>query len=345
MKNLSSFCLVVLLLTAVGFGCKNNPLATWKTNYLELDTAQTTVEAIKEKIGGDFSVVEVRIQPKEFSMIIQNKDNPNYVDVIKSNSIGIIVGPDLVKTPTQFGNIPKSLFAVRDINFSAIPEFTQEAIAKANIEGAKITELTLGRGFASKVGSVGNYGEVRWIIKIEGTRESVTATASSQGKLLGVDFSRTSQAENYTVFTAEELKKAENSIFETFGKDAQIFSISIREKSISMEVPHPENPLKVKEYSFGINGLAESQQFGSARPANVPALNFSEINLTDAVQLLEKAREKSDLLNGKFSNISVGYSKYDMDRADALPEWRVNLKDGEKDASVRFNLKGNVIGK
>jgi hypothetical protein len=346
----------VILLSALGifgywFLSEKHPLAKWKTNYFELDAALTTAEAIKEKIGGDFNVVEITIQPKEFSMIIQNKDNPNYVDVIKSNSLGIIIGPDVVKTPTQSGNIPQSSFPFKDINFSAIPSFTQEAIAKANIEGAKVTKLILGRGFISKIGSpMGNYGEIRWKIEIEGTREMVTATASPQGKLLSVDISRTSQAANYTVITNEELQKAQNSIIETLGKDTQISRIIIYDNYINFAVPYPENPEKVNIYSFGINGLAQ-KEFGSHLSSYNPIrpMSFSEIRLADAVQLLEKAKVRSGLANGKVSLISVG--KYIATQTSphqppiALAEWEIRLKDGEKDASVEFDLKGNIIEK
>jgi hypothetical protein len=348
--------LAAVLLSALGiFGywvwsVKNNLL----TNYFDGNGVQTAAEAFKGKIGKPFKVFEIEITPEGITLQAQDPNNPRNLDLYKY-AAGFVIGPTPVQVNTvQYGNLEQTTFPFDEINFAAVPQIAQEAVSKAGLEGGRVSKMTFNRAFAMKEGVQGrNLGDARWFIEIEGKRESVTATASPQGKLLGVDFSRTSQAANYTVITNKELQKAQNAIIETFGKDAQIFYINISNKSILIKIPHPEDPKKEKEYSFGINGLTANMEIGSASSANglFPPMNFSEIRLADAVQFLEKAKEKSGLMNGKISSISISRNTFSnfptapRQAKQAPTEWKVSLKDGEKDASVTFDLKGDIIEK
>ena len=347
-----SLCVCLMILVLLALGCNLARLAKLNANYFESDAAQVAAEAFKEKIGKPFRVFEITITPEGIMLQAQDPNNPRNLDLYK-DAAGFVVGPTPVQvSATQHGNLEQTTFPFDEINFAAVPTIVQESVSRAGLEGGRVARMTFQRGFAISKKDVGNLGNARWLIEIEGTRESATARADPNGKLLGVDLSRTSQAENYTVITDEELQKAQNAIITTLGKDAQIFFISISNKSILLEVPHPENPKREKRYIFGVDGLTAGNDFGYALSVNVlyPPMTFSEIKLTDAVRLIEKAKEKSGLRNGTLSNIEIKIDAWGRDISNnrrqavmAPIEWKISLEDGEKEASVSFDLKGNII--
>ncbi len=116
----------------------------------------------------------------------QDPNNPRNLDVYKY-AAGFVVGPTPVQvTASQHGNLEQTTFPFDEINFAAVPTIVQELVSKAGIEGGRVTKMTFERGFAQTAAGQGNYGNARWLIEIEGTRESATARFDPQGKMLGI---------------------------------------------------------------------------------------------------------------------------------------------------------------
>ncbi len=187
MKNLSTGSIGVFLVLAIGLGCGGfKSILPKKGHYFEGDSAVKAAAAIRDKVGKPFKVIEIFIDEDEFKVHVQDPDKPQNVDEYKYVA-GFVQGPQPVQVSGAYAkDLNKSSFPFDEIDFSAIPRFTKEAIEKAGIEGGSIYRLTFQRGFAMTDTEAGAIGNPRWYIEIDGTRERVSATADPKGKLLEV---------------------------------------------------------------------------------------------------------------------------------------------------------------
>jgi hypothetical protein len=353
MKNIltnshkTSLCLCLLMLVLLALGCNFfGRLAKFKANYFESDAAQVAAEAIREKIGKPFKVFEIEITPGEFTLQAQDSNNPRNLDLYKY-AAGFVVGPTPVQiNAVQHGNLEQTTFPFDEINFAALPQIVQESLSKAGLEGGRVTKMTFDRGFAMSEKGVGNLGNARWLIEIEGTRESATARADPQGKLLGVDLSRTSQAADYNVFKNGELQKAQDTLINSLGEDAKIEKIAIYDKYVLVEAPNPQNPREMDSHKFDISGLTKSGLMTTSSKIGSYQENFSlgEVNLPEALNFVEKAKNRLDMPSGNISHITIKREKSPMEKNKAFRTiWSLSLKDGVNDGSVDYDNNGEEI--
>lgn len=343
LKNIFTICLVLSVLLMVGLGCKTLG-RLGKKNYFEGGDAQVAADAIKEKIGKSFKVTEVFIEDDEFRVQAQDPNNPKNLDEYKYVG-GFVTGPNPVKLNGMNENLEKSTFPFDEINFAAIPELSRQAIEQSGIEGAKISRMTFQRGFALTETDAGGYGTARWLIEIKGTREDVTAAASPDGKLLGVDLSRTSKAADYKVTTTGELKKAQDALKNFLGENAKVSEIVIYEKFLMCKTANRENPNVEDSYQFGINGLTKQGLVKMPKiktPFNED-LSLSDINLTDAAKYIEKAKQRVEMPDASLTSFSVRRATKSVFDKTFRTEWGVSLKKGVNEGSVYFDNEGNEI--
>ena len=182
-KNSPGLCLLILALLMLG--CNLGRLAKLNVNYFESDAAQTAAEAIKEKIGKPFRVFEITITPGEFTLQAQDPNNPRNLDLYKY-AAGFVVEPTPVQINVRHGNLDKSTFPFDEINFAAVPTIVQESVSKAGLEGGRVKNMTFQRAFIFETPPMGNYGDGRWFIEIEGARESAKARADPSGKEISI---------------------------------------------------------------------------------------------------------------------------------------------------------------
>lgn len=190
MKNIltnshkTSLCLCFLMLVLLALGCKFLGRQL-KANYFESDAAQVAAEAFKGKIGKPFRVFEIEITPEGITLQSQDPNNPRNLDLYKY-AAGFVIGPTPVQVSApQHGNLEQTTFPFDEINFAAVPNIVQESVSKAGIEGGRVTKMTIDRAFVMEK-TIGNLGNARWLIEIEGTRESATARADPKGKFLSI---------------------------------------------------------------------------------------------------------------------------------------------------------------
>ncbi len=345
MKNRGNILIVlpVLILSILGCSAIKNLLPK-KGEFFVGDTSQKAAQAIKDKIGKPFKVVEIFIDDNEFRVQAQDPDNPRNVDEYKYIA-GLVTGPNPVKLNGMTEDVDKSSFPFDEIDFAAIPKFTQEAIEKSGIEGAAIYRLTFQRAFALTDKGAGSLGNARWNIEINGTRENVTAAADPKGKLLGVDVSRTAKAADYTIFNTEELKKAQDAIKNQVGDRPDIIEIVMYDKSLMFKVPNAENPKVSDSYKYDINGLSKS---GFIKLPNIKlpgseTFSITDIDLTRAADLVDKARTRLELPEASVGSFSIRRSKSPFDNKGARTVWYVSLKSGVKEGSVEYDNDGKEI--
>lgn len=184
MRNLPGSIGALALLLIVSLGCSG--LLPKKGQFFEGDTSAKAAAAIREKVGKPFRVIEIFIDEDEFRVQVQDPDKPQNVDEYKYVA-GFVQGPTPVQVSGVYSkDLNKSSFPFDEIDFSAIPKFTKEAVDKAAIEGGSIYRLTFQRAFAMTNNEAGALGTPRWYMEINGTRDKVTAFADPKGKLTEV---------------------------------------------------------------------------------------------------------------------------------------------------------------
>lgn len=334
--------LLMLILLALGCNFLDRQL---KVNYFESDAAQVAAQAFKEKIGKPFKVFEIIITSEGFTIHAQNLNNLRNLDEYQYVA-GFVIGPTPVQLRSAHGNLEQTTFPFDEINFAAVPTIVQESVSKAGLEGGRVGKMTFQRLLAkSETGSSGNFGDGRWFIEIEGTRESATARADPNGKLLGVDLSRTSQAADYSVFKNGELQKAQDALKNSLGADAKIQGITIYEKYVFVEVLNPQNPNKLDIYNFDINGLTKSvlRQTSARNRRDTESFALGEVNLPEALNFVEKAKSKLKMPNGTIELISIHREKSSVANKGFRTIWSLSFKSGAADGSVDYDNNGAEI--
>ncbi len=342
MKNNWTSISVLLVLISVGLGCKTLG-RLGKTEFFTGDDAKVAAEAVKEKIGKSFNVTEVFIDGDEFRVHAQDPYNPKNLDEYKYVA-GIVTGPNPVKLNAMNENLEKSSFPFDDINFAAIPEFAGKAIEQSGVEGAYVYRMTFQRGFALTETDAGSFGNARWLIEIKGTREDVTAAASPDGKLLGVDLSRTSRAADYKVITPEELQKAQTALRNFLGENANVSEIVIYEKYLMCKTANRENPSVEDSYQFGINGLTKQGlvQVPKIKTQLNEDFSLSDINLPDAAKYIEQAKQRVEMPDASLTSFSIRRTAKSVMDKTFYTEWGVSLKKGSNEGSVYYDNDGKV---
>jgi hypothetical protein len=345
MKNTKNVFLLIAITFSFILGCGGvKGLLPKKGQFFDGDSAQTAATAVKEKIGKPFKVIEVFIDDNEFRVQAQDPNNPRNIDEYKYVA-GFVTGPTAVKLNGMNEDVEKSSYPFGDIDFSAIPKFTKEAIDKAGIEGGKIYRLTFQRAFALTDTGAGALGNAGWHIEIQGTRENVTAAADPKGKLLGVDVSRTSKAADYTVFKREEMQKAQEAFKNQLGTRPEVVEIVMYDKYVMVKAPNPENPKVNDDYKFDINGLSRTG-FVKMPSIKLPGReNFMimDIDLPRAADLVEKTRVRLEMPGASVASFSIRRTKSPFDKKGARTLWDVSLKSGVKDGSVVYDNDGNEV--
>ncbi len=345
MKNSRNLFIVFPLVIFVILGCGSiKNLMPKKGQYFDGDNAQNAAKAIRDKVGKPFKVIEIFIDENEFRVQAQDPDKPKNVDEYKYVA-GFVSGPTPVQLNAMNNDVEKSSFPFDEIDFSAIPKFTKEAIDRAGIEGGKIYRLTFQREFALTDNTAGALGNARWHIEINGARENVTAVADQKGQLLGVDVSRTAKAKDYTIFSKDELKKAQDALTKHLAGRSQIVEIVMYDKYLICKVPNVENPKVGDEYKFDINGLSKTGLIKTpimSIPGN-ENFAFADIDLTKAADFLQKAKARVEMPNASVGSFSIRRRKSPFNNKGARTLWTISLKDGVKDGMVEYDNDGNEV--
>ena len=327
-KNLSIALLILLVAT---LGCRLM-MKQLQTDFFKADAAQKAANAVKSKVGFPFKVQEVAITENTFTMKIETPGNPQNVD--EYTYIGFAVaGPKPVQLNGNTRTLDKLPFD--EIDFSVIPQIAKNALDKTQIEGGKVSKMTFMTYNGNKFG---------WDVDIQGTRETASARANLKGEIVSVNLSQTNRAANYKVLNEAELTNAAVSIKAQFGENARFEQIAIRERTIDLKVLNSDDPKKTDLYSFGINGWRKSPL--PPMPVNpiFEPFPLTSVNLTDALILAQKAKQRLNLPNGQISFISIEQRRA-FTKADENPQpiWTVSVNQGANNDSVSYDAKLNEI--
>jgi hypothetical protein len=154
MRNLSTLCAAFIVLLAAVLGCKQ--LANvGSTNLFQGDNAAKAAAAIKTKVGTDHvKVISAEVRKDSMKITIQAPDNPKNLDEYTFEKGGA-AGPKPVQA-MSLGNLEMTadkyhVTDLSDINFAAIPDTVQKAIARSELENSKVDLISMENAYAETV--------------------------------------------------------------------------------------------------------------------------------------------------------------------------------------------------
>ncbi len=338
MKNSwkSSFIAIVSVI-AVGLGC--NLFIDRGIDYFKGDNAAKMVDSVKGKIPKPFRIVEAVIESDEMRLQIVDPDNPRNVDEYRSRA-GIVTGPNPVKLNALVDDPVQSSVPISEIDFAAVPKIVSAAVERVSLEGGVVRRMTFQRQFAISGSDAGSLGAPRWHVEIEGTRENASATANGAGEIIGLDLSRTSRAKDYTVLSKEELKRAQQALRSVVGEGQRVKDVTIRKSSVEISAVSGDGKNDLVGFTYGMNGVTKGMITTKAIPSKTEGyFALDDIDLTAAIEYLEKAKARLTLPNAEISHISFSRSiKSVMNLDDLRNQVSVSLQDGSDEGYVRFDL-------
>ena len=145
-----------------------------RVNLYEGTAAQEGAAKFKEKIGGPVRAVHLAIF--ETYMILQAQDPKKPENVDQYEYRGGVVSDGVPVELSGRGKLEENLFNLDDVNLTALPEVARTGLERLNIEGAKITGMSLRRNLPFSK-------EIIWQINVQGTRKSGFIEADAKGKI------------------------------------------------------------------------------------------------------------------------------------------------------------------
>ena len=141
-------------------------------------------------------------------------------------------------------------------------------------------------------------------------------------------------------FTGNGAFVAAESVKSKIGKPFRVRTIEITEDKFKMTVESPDNPRNVDEYTYiGIKAAGPNPlPFSPYDAKETDRMPIDEIDFTVVPQIVENALEKAQIEGGKVTEIMF------YTRVGSKFGWDVQIKGTRESASVRTDLKGNVVG-
>jgi len=180
-----------------------------RETLFESSNMQEAAAAFKEKVDGPFKAVSLEFSANEATLRVLDPKQPDHLnDYVYSK--GFCSGPRPVPLNQLELGLPrdKDLFALDEIDFAVTPQVVKAALARTNIEGGKVSKITIHRGIADLPGDSSDHYITKWTIDIAGPRESASAIANAKDEIIGVDLSRTTRGEKQDYFSPQALADA-----------------------------------------------------------------------------------------------------------------------------------------
>ena len=154
MRKLSTLCVPLVVLLVAVLGCKQ--LANvGNVNLFQGDNAAKAAAAIKSKVSGDHvKVISAEVRKDSMKITIQAPDNPKNMDEYTFEK-GRASGPKPVQA-LSLGNLEMTadkyhVTDLADINFAAIPNTVEKAIARSQLENGKVDLISMENAYAETV--------------------------------------------------------------------------------------------------------------------------------------------------------------------------------------------------
>ena len=154
MRNLSALGAAFMLLLLAALGCKQLT-NVGSSDLFAGDNAAKAAAAIRSKVGADqVKVISAEVRKDSMKITVQAPDNPKNMDEYTYEK-GRAAGPKPVQA-MSFGNLEMTgdkyhVTDLAEINFEAIPDTVQKAIARSGLENGKVDLISMENAYAETV--------------------------------------------------------------------------------------------------------------------------------------------------------------------------------------------------
>ena len=310
--------------------------------------------AFRNKLGGSFKALNVRIDPTSVTLQAQNPGQPANVDEYRySAALNSVSGPRPVELSSLENNLDNTLFDFDSVNWAATESLARAAIERTQIDGGKIEKMIIERNLTLG-SSVTKSGSLSWTVEVNNSREHATAYADPQGKITRLDLSHTSRAVKFNILTPETLREAVTLIDSEFGPHAQVMDIEIWDKNLRFKAPDPKTK-EINQYSYDINGIREDvimdmqatdqdvRKIQRGHKLEEILFDLDSIGIEQAPEFGRKAIQRLGFENASISSIRVKREEL-INSTKLLTFWEVNCKAGRKFGTVYYDLSGKELG-
>jgi hypothetical protein len=312
LRNALCLALAAHLLSA----CSDKP----DQGLFEGTAAQEAIKKVGEKLKPPVRVLKIVISPENLTIQVQNPAARRlvleYTYDDSSELAGLIFpvvsGPKTVSPSLLNPNLEENLFNLDQVNLSALPAATGEAVQRLALDGGgAVKSVTIERQV--RILPDISSGDVQWEIAVRGPSESGSAFADAQGRIGHLDLSGTRRAQtvDYTQDT-ELLTDAITRIRNQFGAGPNYLKITVSKLSVGFKMRDPDNPNETRTFSCDLNGfqrdLLDVMQVKIPKNPFEKGLEFFSIDDADWSRLpaLKKiALETIVLPNGRVFDIEV----------------------------------------
>ena len=307
--------------------------------------------ACKEKIGGPFKALSVEIEKDSVKLRAQDPRKPAHVDEYRYAGASV-AGPKPVELSLLERDLGGTLFDFDSVDWVATEPLAREAVVRTQLEGGAVTKMSVERGLSFGK-DVSKSGPVHWTVEVRGTRESATAFADAQGKVVGLDLSQTARAAQVTMFSADALREAENRIKHSFGGDVKLVEILVYDKFLSFKAVDPQSG-EINEYKYDINGVTMNALLSGVE-TGPPVFNLlhykledvvfglGEIELGRAPDLGQRTLRRLNLAGGRCDLFKVSREPVSFPSPKLATVWDVSCQQGRKSGTVIYDLNGKEV--
>jgi hypothetical protein len=322
--------------------------------FLEGNGLAEAVGKLAAKMKTPVRVFNIEIQATTIRMQVQDPGAPTHVDEYRYTRPsgvlallgGSISGPKAVELNLINPRLEENLFDLTAVNFNAAPETLREALRRTGVEKGTVGSITIRRQVLLNAS-----GPVEWEIYVRGPRESASAAADAQGKIVRVDVSGTTRAQTLDLTQGgEPLDEAIRQITAQFGSGPVFKQFRFETKTLGFSIRDPKNPAQAAHFYYSMNGIQKSLEFNIG-PPRVEKVDEGElfgsgdVDWSRLPELKKLAVEKVAIPGGHVGTIEILRPK--TATGYKPPHWKftitVGLFAGES-GTAEFDAKSGTLG-
>jgi hypothetical protein len=357
-KNYSLFAFGLLLFAALG--CRTLQKIRSRETLFEGSNMADAAAAFKAKVGGPIKAFDLEITSEKATLRAQDPTQPDNLNEYRYSMLGC-TGPYPLRvdevTPLG-GRFKVLLFPLDEVDLAATPRVIAAALARANVEGGKVTKITVEMGIENRAGQ-GRRDVPEWHIEISGPRESASATANAKGEIVAVDLSRTARAARQDYFDPQALEDAQKQIKQAFGGQVFLGSFKVSKENILFQAATSATDDEIHQYSYDINGMNRTPWGDPRKLFGIEHtklknhdlyFTFDEIDLSKTSEVLDISFKTSGFAHPIIPSMDFDRTWDIFTQRPKDIRWRVWVRDEQNLSDtigvyLIFDAKGNFLRK
>ncbi len=294
-----------LILLALFVLASIQPGFTATPNYLN-DQAmfQKGWSQLVEKFGSDIDVAEIMIRPDAIEVLARAAEGGARIDkwrisykAILSATFHFVAGPRAERPSSPVANIETGFFRLASVPLHRLWPTLDAAKERVKLDDpGQVSSVRIARLVTLLPNPA--HGEVRWSISVTSPRESASATASADGRIIGVDISQTNRGRNRNFLVQDDwpLADAQASFRTIVGARPVVYEIDLSAGSVKMTAGSQASPTAQTAWLWDggtfRRDFIDSPNIELIRNNGNLPFTLDEVDVSKAPVILKAAREK-----------------------------------------------------